>query len=123
MRLRTIVAGSRGITGYVYVRECLDHGVPWKIDCVLSGTARGVDQLGERWAAERNIAVERYPADWNLHGKSAGYKRNEEMARNAAALVAFWDGISRGTKHMIDIAHRHGLRVVIFSPQQGGEVR
>ena len=50
-----------------------------------------------------------FPADWDKHGKSAGYKRNLEMAENADALIAFWDGESRGTKHMIDIAKEKNL--------------
>lgn len=56
------------------------------------------------------------PADWNKYGKSAGYKRNEQMAIYADACLAFWDGKSKGTKHMIGLAKRHNLRlkVVLF---------
>jgi hypothetical protein len=115
MALRTIIAGSRNVSDFEYVAECLDYDVPWKIELVLSGTARGADQLGERWAEKRGIYVERYPADWTRFGKSAGYRRNEQMARNAAALIAFWDSRSPGTKHMIDIARRHSLRVLVFA--------
>lgn len=44
---------------------------------------------------------------------------NEQMARYAsevigASLIAFWDGISKGTKHMIDLANKHGLRVFVI---------
>ena len=58
----------------------------------------------------------RFPADWDKYGKAAGYKRNGEMARNADALIAFWDGKSRGTKHMIDLAKKYDLqaRVVMY---------
>jgi len=77
----------------------------------LSGAARGADTLGEEWAVMCGIPIEKYPADWNAHGKSAGYKRNTVMAEHAEALIALWDGKSRGTAHMIEIAKRHGLRV------------
>ena len=69
--------------------------------------------LGKRYANEQGIPVESYPADWNRHGRSAGYIRNHEMLENADALIAFWDGRSKGTKNMIDIAMRAGKAVRI----------
>ena len=81
---------------------------------MLSGTARGVDQAGEKWAVSRDIPVERYPADWTYYGKQAGYRRNEQMAEKAEALIAVWDGSSRGTKHMIDTANKKGLKVFVW---------
>ena len=83
---------------------------------IVSGTARGADQLGERYAREKGFSIKRFPADWSL-GKVAGYLRNKEMAEYANGLVAFWDGKSRGTKMMIDLAKEHGLsiRVVKFN--------
>lgn len=61
-------------------------------------------------------SVDQYPADWDTYGKSAGYRRNEDMAKIADACIVFWDGESRGSKHMIDIAEREGLplRIVKF---------
>ena len=110
--MKTIIAGSRqGIT-FEEVKKAI-QSCPWasKITIILSGTAHGVDRLGELYAFENNITVEKYPADWKAHGKSAGYLRNVEMAKNADALIAIWDGTSPGTKHMIDIARDLGLRV------------
>ena len=54
-----------------------------------------------------------YPADWERHGRAAGPIRNEEMAEVSDALIAFWDGKSRGTKSMIEIARRKGLQVAV----------
>jgi hypothetical protein len=110
--MRTIIAGSRGLG-----QQRVDLAMAlcgWMPTVVISGTARGVDQCGEAWAAERGIPVERYPADWDQHGKRAGYIRNELMATKADALVAVWDCQSRGTKHMINIAEDHGLRVFVY---------
>jgi hypothetical protein len=61
-----------------------------------------VDQIGEDWAREHNIPVKQFLAQWNIHGKSAGPIRNKEMAEYADALIAFWDGQSKGTKNMIE---------------------
>jgi len=111
--MRTIIAGSRNIKDYNTLLMAVGN-LTWNITCVISGTAIGVDRLGELYAMRHNISCEKYPADWNQHGKSAGYKRNELMADNAEALLAIWDGQSKGTKHMIDIAKRKGLEVCIY---------
>lgn len=115
-QVRLIIAGSRDVTDYS-VMDCAFHNSPWSMDDVtqvVSGTARGVDRLGEEWARRNNKEIQRFPAQWGVHGKSAGYRRNEDMARHADALLAIWDGKSRGTKHMIDIAKRKGLEVYVW---------
>lgn len=81
--------------------------------------ARGADSLGEQYAKERGIPVRYFPADWQTLGKSAGYQRNVQMAAYADALVAFWDGQSKGTKHMIDTARRHKLDIRIILTGRG----
>jgi hypothetical protein len=83
-------------------------------DTVIAGGARGADSLARQMATQFRLKYREFPADWDKHGKSAGYKRNEDMARNADGLVAFWDGYSKGTKHMIDIALREGLEVHVY---------
>jgi Protein of unknown function (DUF2493). len=77
------------------------EAVPWPVDEVVSGTARGADTAGEAWAEHHGVPVERFPADWDEHGKSAGPIRNQEMADYADAVVAIWDGKSSGTHNMI----------------------
>jgi hypothetical protein len=85
------------------------------IDAVLSGTANGPDQWGEAWGEiAPGVEVERHPANWNRYGKSAGFRRNEKMARSADALIAFWDGDSNGTEHMIRKARDNGLNVTVI---------
>jgi len=108
--MRTIIAGSRECSDKRELLAALG-ACGWEPTVVISGAARGADKLGEVWAAEFNIPCERFPADWVAHGKAAGYRRNVQMADNAEALIALWDGASKGTKHMIDIAKRKGLRV------------
>lgn len=110
--MRTIIAGSRSISKLASIVKAV-HDSGWTPTVVISGTASGADTLGEQWANLKGIPVERFPADWDKYGKSAGYRRNEQMADNAEALIAIWDGQSRGTKHMIDIAKRKGLKVFI----------
>jgi glycerophosphoryl diester phosphodiesterase len=111
--VKVIIAGSRSITDITVVAAAISCS-GYQLNEVVSGTARGVDRLGEQYAQLHNIPVVRFPADWDRYGRSAGYRRNEEMARYADALVAVWDGVSRGTQHMIDIARRAGLKVFVY---------
>lgn len=129
-KFRVIIAGSRSFDNY----RALTNGVTNIIDELLeeqglvhadaeieivSGCARGADQLGEKFAREHGYELIRFPADWNQYGKKAGYIRNTEMAKYATSddtkgvLIAFWDGQSKGTKHMIDIALRYGMKVYV----------
>lgn len=113
--LRIIIAGSRNFTNKLGLFQVCDkiikNNFSGRTITILSGTARGADRLGEIYAEERGYSLDRYPAEWDKYGKSAGYKRNEKMAKNAKVLIAFWDGKSKGTKHMIDLANLWGLRV------------
>ena len=117
--MRFIIAGGRDFTDYTYM---LNTAVPVvKFACfvgheitILCGCAPGADTMGEIIAKEQGWKVERFPADWQKHGKSAGYKRNLEMAESADRLIAYWDGKSKGTKHMIDIAKERFIPTIIF---------
>ena len=108
--MKVIVAGSRTITDYQKVKNALS-AFEWEITEIVSGGANGVDKMGERWAIENKIPLRRFPAKWDLHGKSAGPIRNREMAEYADALVAIWDGKSKGTYNMIEEANRNFLYV------------
>lgn len=113
--MRLIVAGSRGFNDYPLMARALDAiNQQETVRVVLSGTARGADTLGERWAFENRVRIERHPAEWNKYGKSAGYRRNAEMADAAHGLLAAWDGSSPGTQHMIDLATGRGLRLWVI---------
>lgn len=110
--MKTIIAGSRGITNYRTVVEAVEAS-GFVITEVVSGGARGVDQLGERYAILNHVELTTMPAEWNTYGRSAGQRRNIQMADYAEALIAVWDGESRGTKHMIDAAGARGLKVYV----------
>lgn len=113
--LRVIIAGSRTINAdHPRALEALHVVVVasgFDIGCVVSGGARGADDLGERYARWRGLSLQVYPADWKTLGKRAGPIRNEQMAENADALIALWDGDSPGTRHMIETARTRGLLV------------
>ena len=110
---RVIIAGSRDFNDYELLRKTMDALLVNITDdvVIVCGKARGADTLGEQYAKNKGYDVHYFPADWEKFGKSAGYRRNVQMAENADALVAFWDGTSRGTMHMINIAKERGLKV------------
>mgnify|MGYP003533449592 CR=1 FL=1 len=112
---KVIVAGGRDFNDYSLLKEKLESLLKNKNEIeIVSGKARGADSLGEQYANEKGYPINSHPANWDEYGKSAGYIRNKEMAEYADALVAFWDGKSRGTKHMIDLAENKGLLVRVI---------
>jgi len=118
MTKRIIIAGSRDFNNYSLLTSAM-YGL-LKMEMIsgieveiVSGTTKGADQLGEAFAKEHNYPIKQFPADWNTHGKKAGYLRNKQMAEYADILVAFWNGESKGTKSMIELAEKNGLTVEI----------
>lgn len=114
--MRIIIAGSRGLT--FAFQDIVDsmHSLAGKqihATEIVSGCARGVDLAGEKWAEINGVPIKRFPAYWKAHGRAAGPLRNEQMAEYADALLAVWDGRSRGTADMIRRAKAHGLSVFI----------
>lgn len=110
--MKTIIAGGRTIHDYQLVLDAIEEA-NLDITTVVSGGAKGVDALGEQYAEEMNIPLQIFYAKWDEHGRSAGPIRNIKMAENADALIAIWDGKSRGTKHMIETARKRNLVVYV----------
>lgn len=103
--MKVIIAGGREFNNYELLKKKCDKILINQNEIeIVSGTARGADKLGERYATEKNYSLKKFPANWDLYKKSAGYKRNEEMAQYADALIAFWNQKSKGTKHMKNLS-------------------
>ena len=98
--MKVIVAGSRNIQAPYHVAQAI-YSSPFSVSEIVSGGARGVDTLGEHWAYEHARPVTKFVPDWDKFGKGAGFRRNDQMAEYADALIAVWDGKSKGTEHMI----------------------
>ena len=128
---KVIIAGGRDFNNYTYLKSKCDHALKNKKQIqIVSGKAKGADSLGEQYAKENNLSIKEFPADWdnlevenvvvktNKWGKKynalAGLNRNEDMAKYADALIAFWDGESTGTKNMIDLAEKYELKVKVY---------
>jgi len=112
--MKVIIAGSRTITDYTLVKLAVEKS-GWfdKITEIVSGCARGVDQLAIRFAMEHNLPVAKFPADWDKYKNSAGYIRNAEMGEYGDALIAIHKDSSKGTANMIKVMENKDKLVFI----------
>ena len=112
--IKYLIAGSRDFNNYNLLLQVLSQYE--KPDIIIEGGARGADILGKRFAKENNIECQEYKANWEKFGKSAGYRRNNEMvnklSNNDIAFI-FWDGKSKGTKHTIDLCKKKNIKTII----------
>ncbi len=119
---RIVIAGCRDYNNYneakKYISYYLNDIRKQNNIVILSGCATGADALGERYAKENGFKVEKYPANWEKYGKYAGPKRNKEMAKNCDYVICFWDGKSKGTKSMINLAkeYKKPIRIIKITP-------
>lgn len=117
-----IIAGGRDCSDrklmYSALQDLLctkgDYCMPRDNVKVIHGGAKGADSMADDWFVVSWCPFDVFPADWDQHGKRAGIMRNLDMADAADALIAFWDGESRGTKHMIETAIKEGLEVHVY---------
>ena len=114
---RVVIAGCRDYNNYdeakPYIDYCLSNVRKENNIVIVSGGACGADAIGERYARENGFKVEKYPADWKTYGRSAGPRRNKQMAEVGDYFICFWDEESKGTKSMIDYAYKCGKPVKI----------
>ena len=119
-----LIAGSRDFNNYSLFKEKCDYLLQNKKDKeihIVSGGARGADTFAEWYAKERGYQIHVFKADWNTFGKSAGYRRNEQMHQFIAqypdrGCICFWDGSSKGTQHNFGLCETYAtqLRIVRF---------
>ena len=114
---RVVIAGCRDYKNYEQAKEfidlCLLEIKNQDEVVIVSGGASGADAIGERYAKENGMKVEKYPAEWKKYGRRAGPMRNEKMAKICDCVICFWDEESWGTKSMIDQAKKYGKQVKI----------
>lgn len=112
---KLIVAGGRDFNDYDRMSADLFDLAENELEAeqvsIVSGMARGADSLAVEFADREKVKLHEFPAQWDTYGRSAGYHRNADMAAASHGLLAYWDGKSRGTMHMINIARNKGLRV------------
>lgn len=126
--MKLIIAGSRSITDYEYTKTVIDttiRNLNLNVTEVVSGGAKGIDTLGERWAKENNIKIKTFcvsDKDWKKLGKKAGNLRNQQMAKYGDFLISIWNGESKGTLDMRNkILVMHKSMVMYSYPNAKGD--
>ena len=109
--IKLMVCGSRTIVDKDFIYKKIDEYVAKNFSAeeiiIIEGEARGVDSIAKQWAIDHNKKIEAYPANWDLYGKSAGYRRNVDMVKTCDHCLIIWDGKSKGTKHDIDLCTKY----------------
>lgn len=125
-KVKLAIIGSRGFTDYeklchviskYFYSYSIEYGGPkeeYLISEIISGGCVGADLLGEKFAKENNIPTRIFYPEWDKYGKSAGFRRNEDIVSNCTVLLAFWDSVSRGTQNSLQIAKRLKKETIII---------
>ena len=126
MRVKLVIAGCRDYADYeeasAVISVCLcKWGEEAKDLVVLSGGCRGADALGERFAREHGVPIERYLPNWARYGRGAGCERNRQMAAACDGALCFWDGKSRGTASLIRCVTALQKPLCVYCPAEYGE--
>ncbi len=111
--LKLGVVGSRTFDDYALLEQTLNEMLP--IALIVSGGAKGADELAERYAEHNNIPCVVCPAEWSKYGRAAGPIRNKDIVSRVNRVVAFWDGESRGTMSTIKIAEKQNVSITIIA--------
>lgn len=117
---KIIIAGSRSFNNYQYLYDRINWVLKQEdIDLhnveIVCGMAQGADKLGEEFANDHLLQVKYFPAQWDLYGKQAGYIRNKAMAKYADLCICFYDGQSKGTKLMMNLAIQYNKPTYVFN--------
>jgi len=112
--MKVAIVGSRNFNDYDKMCEVLFEEIGPSQDEIISGGANGADKLAEQFAKEHDFKFTEFPANWKGYGKNAGRIRNAEMVAQADRVISFWDGVSTGSKHMIESSREHGLQVLVI---------
>ena len=134
---KLVVAGGRDFSDYSLLSAAITQLANKKLTdrdvSIISGLARGADYMAAHFARENGVALYEFPADWQdfetpgavikydhkgrAYNATAGFARNSRMADNGDGLLAFWDGKSHGTRHMIETMQKQGKPVWVLNYQ------
>ena len=106
------VIGGRDFADEQFLFETLDK---YPIVEIVSGGAKGADRIAKSYALSKKIDYTEFLPDYEKYGRAAPLKRNEKIISYAEAVIAFWDGQSRGTKNALNHANKLNKPTVIYN--------
>ncbi len=85
---------------------------------VISGGVKGIDLCARDFAERHHLKLTEFLPNYDVYGKAAPIRRNEQIVDYADRVLAFWDGISKGTKYVIDHCKKKGKPITVFQFKQ-----
>jgi len=115
-KINLAIVGTRTFTDYIFLeKSVLNNYDITTISNIISGGATGADTLAEVFAKKYSIPIIIYKPDWKLYGRGAGPIRNKIIIDSSDTVIAFWDGISPGTKNSVDLAKKSNKPIIIYN--------
>ncbi|MFZ4454618.1 MAG: SLOG family protein [Bacteroidales bacterium] len=117
--MKIAIIGSRSFSDYQELENKVQKFLAeWNCELnssveIVSGGAAGADSLGAIFAKNHQLEMTSILPNWKKYGRGAGIVRNREIAETADAVIAFWDGTSKGTKSTIDFFRDQKKRIKI----------
>ena len=111
--VKLAIIGSRSITD-VRIADYIPEGV----DEIVSGGAKGVDTLAKRYAIENFLKITEFLPQYELYGRAAPLRRNDQIAQYADEALVFWDGASVGTRYTVKAFDRLGKKVTLVKVEK-----
>ena len=112
--MKVAVIGSRSLSV-----PNLEEYLPTELTEIVSGGAAGVDSSAREYATANGIKIVEFLPNYQQFGKGAPLKRNLQIIEYSDIVVAFWDGVSRGTKYVIDNCKKLGVNLKVVSVEKG----
>ena len=109
--MKLLIVGSRSLTDFD-----LSPYIPSDVDTVISGGAGGIDSLAEQYADEHRLSKYILRPRYDLYGRGAPLRRNEQAVDMADAVLAVWDGHSKGTQYTLNYAKQKNKPTTVITP-------
>lgn len=109
MTMKVAIIGSRDL-----VINDLEKYLPFNTTEIVSGGAKGIDECAKKYAEQKSIPIKIFLPEYEKFGKRAPLVRNIQIIEYADTVVAFWNGISRGTKYVIDNCKAKGKEIKVY---------
>lgn len=111
------VIGSRNFCDYSFFAKKLEQiisNLDGDIEYISGGCLNSADELIQRYCKENNCKLTEFLPDWEAHKKAAGIIRNKLIVNECTHLIAYWNGVSKGTKNSVDMARKQNKPIRII---------
>lgn len=112
--MKIAIIGSRKVGNINFAEEIAKHYQFGCDDIIISGGAKGIDTLAAEFAKTHKLGLIELCPDYEKKGRAAIFIRNRAIIDNSDLVIAFWDGISKGTKYTLDYARKKGMPIKVI---------